>query len=178
MIGLLLASGFGCTPVEHAEEEPPPLGPIAQESSDVNLQISEKGVIRLELNAARMRRYEDPDSLYTIFDNGDDSSGRVGATFFDSLGQQSGTLSAEYVRFDETTREMIAAGDVVVESGEGRRLQTERLVWNEEAGTIEAPGFVSLTADNQNIRGYEFNASEDLLTWTLLRTTGRGVLPE
>ena len=146
--------------------------PTAHESWDVNLLITEEGVIRLELDAAHMLRYEDPDSVYTLFQKGDSLADRVTASFFDSLGTGTGTLSAEYVLFDEVEHTMIATGDVVLESTGGRRLESEKVLWNEELGTIQAPGFVSLTTEDQNIRGYELDADEDLKAWTIKRPTG------
>jgi len=171
---LLFIALSGCTRAEPgpASAADSDRAPMAQESWDVNLQISEKGVIRLVLVAAHMLRYEDPDSVYTIFEKGDEISDRVTVSFFDSSGSGTGILSAEYVLFDEVEHTMIATGDVVLESAEGRMLESERLLWDEDSGTIEAPGFVSLTTEDQNIRGYELEAAEDLRTWTIKRPTG------
>ena len=165
---------LGCTrtdpgPIANSESDP---APIAQESWDVKLQISEEGVIRLALEAAHMIRYEDPDSVYTLFEKGTDASGRVVASFFDTLGVETGTLIAENVLFNEVEHKMIATGDVLLESAHGRKLESERLLWDQDSGTIEAPGFVSLTTEDQNIRGYELDAREDLSTWTIKRPTG------
>jgi hypothetical protein len=169
----VLAILVGC-----ARTEPDPSSTIelsqeamAHESWDVNLQISEDGVIRLTLDAAHMVRYEDPDSVYTFFEK-DGQASRVTAAFFDSLGAATGTLSSEYVLFDEAEHTMIANGDVVLESARGRRLESEQILWNEESGSIQAPGFVSLTTEDQNIRGYELEATEDLSTWKIKRPTG------
>ncbi len=173
---VLLIALSGCTRAEtgpaSASVADSDRAPMAQESWDVNLQISEEGVIRLVLDAAHMLRYEEPDSMYTLFRKGDEISDRVTVSFYDSTGSRTGALSAEYVRFDEVDHTMIATGDVVLESTEGRTLESERLLWNEDSGTIEAPGFVSLTTEDQNIRGYELEAGEDLRTWTIKRPTG------
>lgn len=150
--------------------------PAAQESWDVKLQITEDGVIRLVLEAAYMRRYENPDSVHTLFEKGDGVLDRVTVSFFDSLAAKTGTLSAEYVLFDEVERTMIATGDVVLESASGRKLESERLIWFQDSGTIEAPGFVSLTTEDQNIRGYELEANESLGTWTIKRPTGTVII--
>ena len=171
---LLVFSLSGCSRID---PEPTSIAasqqtPMAHESWDVNLQISEDGVIRLVLDAAHMMRYEDPDSVYTLFEKGDGISDRVAVSFFDSLGEGTGTLSAEYVLFEEVEHTMIATGDVILESAGGRKLESERLLWDEDSGTIEAPDFVSLTTEDQNIRGYELKAREDLRTWTIKRPTG------
>lgn len=176
---LAVLSGIGCTKVQPdstlSEEQ---IGPMAQESRDVILQISERGVVRLELEAGRMMRYEDPDSVYSLFESNDGGGSRVTATFFDSTGSMTGTLSAERIRFNETDHTMIANGDVVLESGAGRRLQSEELRWDEDRGMIEAPGFLSLTTEDQNIRGYELEATEDLSSWSIQRPTGRVTIRE
>jgi lipopolysaccharide assembly outer membrane protein LptD (OstA) len=129
-------------------------------------------VIRLVLDADHMIRYDDPDSLYTVFQRSDAGEARVKASFFDSLGLPTGTLTAERIMFDETGHVMIATGDVILQSEDGRRLQSEKIIWDEEARSGHAPGYVSLTTEDQNIRGYELDASEDLARWKLKRPTG------
>ena len=180
MLILALLGVAGCTPTDLEQADPDEVvqGPLAQESWDVNLQISEEGVIRLELDAAYMLRYDDPDSLYTLFDRGATAEDRVTATFFDSLGTQNGTLSAESVRFDEVDHTMIATGDVVLSSVEGRTLESEELHWDKDSRSIGAPGFVSLTTEDQQIRGYELVADEDLGTWSIERPTGTVTIRE
>jgi hypothetical protein len=172
-------AGLGCTEVRQRPQagESDPVGPIAQESRDVSLEISENGILRLVLEADLMLRYDDPDSLYTIFRRGEDTDTRVNATFYDSLGNLSGTLSAERVRFNEIDNTMLANGDVVVDSDRGQ-LESEEVHWDEESGQISAPGFVSLTTDKENFQGYDLEANEDLSRWSLKKPTGTFTIEE
>jgi hypothetical protein len=178
-IPLLVLTGIGCTEIEYRRQDigVDEIGPIAHESWDVNLEISEDGVLRLVLEAAHMTRFDDPDSLYTIFEKDDDPQSRVKTTFYDSLGNLSGTLSAEKVWFNEIDNTMIATGDVVVES-DGGQLKSEEVHWDEESQQIVAPGFVSLTTDRENFQGYDFEANEDLSTWSLKKPTGTFTVEE
>lgn len=173
LLALVMAGSLAaCSRYESSSgdlEEPD--APMTQESRDVTLEISDEGVIRLVLEAGHMVRFEDPDSVYTVFQESE-TDNRVRALFFDSLGQETGRLASERVLFDEIKRVMIARGDVVLESSDGRRLQSETIIWDEVSHSVEAPGFVSLTTEEQNIRGYELVASEDLDRWTLKRPTG------
>lgn len=169
----LISLLIGCTRMETADNSPTELqGPLAQESWDVSLEISEKGVIRLTLEAAHMLRYEEPDSVFAMFERSDTLTDRVTASFFDSLGIGTGTLIAERIRFDEVDHSMIASGDVVLTSSDGSKLETEELLWDEGEGTISAPGFVSLMTDDRNLRGYELEANEDLSNWSIKRLSG------
>ena len=170
----------GCSPADRRQggRDEAFEGPVAQESWDVVLQISERGVIRLVLDAAHMVRYEHPDSVHTLFERGEDGNDRVTATFYDSTGAKTGTLSAESVLFDEEAHTMVATGDVVLESNEGRKLKSEEVFWDKDSRTIEAPHFVSLTTEDQHIRGYELVADEDLKTWSLSRPTGTVTIRE
>jgi len=177
IIAILLA-GCARTEPESAEELSSVEGPLAQESWDITFSISQQGVIRMVLEAAHMVRYDDPDSLYTVFERGDAPADRVRATFYDSTGVQTTNLTAESVLFDEKDHTMIARGDVVLESEQGRKLESEYVEWNEDARTIEAPDFVSLTTENQHIMGYELIANEDLSTWSIKRPTGTVLIRE
>ena len=68
---------------------------------------------------------------------------------------------------------MIAIGDVVLVTDEGRRLESERLAWDAAMRSIEAEGFVSIQDKDASFQGYGFTASEDLSDWELLRPTGQ-----
>lgn len=170
-LAFVLAAVAGCSEIQTDRDVDREIGPLAQESWDVSLQISEDGVIRIQLDAAHMIRYDDPDSVLTIFD-ADSSGGTVTATFYDSLGSETGVVTAHKVLFDQHDKAMIASGDVLIESSNGRTLRTERVFWFEDAGRIEAPGFVSFTTEDQNITGYEMEATEDLDEWSIRRVSG------
>ncbi len=148
------------------------VAPGYQESWRVEFRVTERGVIRMVLAAPYMVRYDEPDSLYTRFSASDSVADRVVVTFYDSLGALTGTLTANVVLLDEASYKMIASGDVILASETGRRLESERIIWDDASKQIEAPGFLSLTTEDENIRGYRLRADEDLDSWEIERVTG------
>jgi len=153
--------------------------PDLQESWGVELQVSEMGIARMHLEAWHMERYDDPDSLFAFFERNPDVDGdRVQAIFYDSLGDQSATLTAESVRFDDENEQLIATGDVRVVGQTGRILQCELLNWDQVERSISAPGFVYLQTEDEKIRGFDLVGDENLDNYVIRRITGTVVVRE
>lgn len=163
-----------------------------QESWGAVFRISDEGVRRVHLSAGYMARYERGDStyldLYTeaptegavpdSLANAGLGKGRVTAYLFDAAGDSSAVLTADRARYYENDRLFEAEGQVVVTTGTGRRLETERLLWREDEQQVDTDGFVRITTPTEQIQGYDLTADEDLETYTLLRVTGRVVRTE
>ena len=153
--------------------------PALEESWDIILNISEDGLPRIRISSWHMERYDDPDSLFTLLErNPDNLDDRVDATFFDSLGSENGTLTAESVRFDEDGDRLIATGDVHVRVASGRLLQAEQLKWDQAQRRIEVPGFVNLETEDETIRGFGLESDESLDNYVIRRITGTVAVPE
>lgn len=90
----------------------------------------------------------------------------------DSLEVES-TLTAKYGRRDLEKKTMEVRDSVVVTSADGRVLETERLVWEEEGDRIYSDRFVKITEANGDISqgiGLETNSSFEPLK--ILKYTG------
>jgi len=153
--------------------------PALQESWDIILNISEAGVSRIRLTAWHMERYDDSDSLFTLFEsNPDSASDRVEATFHDSTGVENASMTAESVRFDEEGERLVATGDVHVSASSGRLLEAEVLHWDQSRRRITVPGFVYLKTEGEEIRGFDLEADENLDNYVIHRITGTVVVRE
>ena len=153
--------------------------PALQESWDIVLNISEAGVSRIRLTAWHMERYDDPDSVFTLFESNPDSTNdRVEATFYDSTGAENASMMAQAVRFDEEGERLVATGDVHVTASSGRMLEAEVLHWDQPGGRITVPGFVYLVTEGEEIRGFDLEADEDLGNYVIHRITGTVVVKE
>lgn len=166
-----------------AEERPD------QESWDVRFSVyespagSEGSRPRLELVAAYMAVYERADSTYTVLRSAPDSAAtRVTARLFDPEGapraEPSAVVYADRIFYYDEDRHFEARGDVVVETSEGKRLESEVLFWYESERKVRTPGFTRLTTPNENIQGYGFVADENLEFYSLARVTGKGTIEE
>ncbi len=177
-VSLSACSSERATPVsvgQIAAEEGPD-----QESWNVDYYLGEAGQPRAQLRAAHMARYETSDSVYVVLDGREADGGNDGVVeveVFGADGDQS-HVAAREIRIDEEARTYVLAGDVVVVSSSGRKLQTERLTWFEREAQIRAPGFVRITSETENLQGYGLDADEMLERYTLGKVTGRVYLED
>ena len=151
----------------------------AQESWGVELQRSEGGVPRVVLRAPYLARYERPDS--TVVRLGPDTAGgdtaggdtaRVRVAIYDEAGAPTATLTADRLDYRDRQQEFVATGRVVVTTEGGRRLESERVVWNEAAKSLRADGLFRFTSPTERIQGYGLRASENLSRYTFTRARG------
>ena len=155
-----------------------------QESWDVRLGMSEDGRPRAHVVAPYMAKYEREDSSYALLlpaadGLASDSLGvdslrvRVTAYLFDEEGDSSATLEADRMVYLDEEGRFEARGDVVVVTREGKRLESEHLLWYEAEREVRTPGFVKITTPTERIQGYELVSDEDLDEYTLARVTGQ-----
>lgn len=134
---------------------------------------------RLRMEADYLAEYERGDSTYTLLQGHPDSTGRrVVATLFDAVGDSSAVLRAERVYYFTADKRFEARGNVVVVTNEGRRLESEHLVWFEAERKVRTPGFVRITMPDERVQGYGLVADEDLTTYQLSRVTAEILLEE
>jgi LPS export ABC transporter protein LptC len=143
-----------------------------QETWDVDFDIEIDGQRRARLAAAYAARFERQDSTFARFGPGA-TTRRVRVVVFGEDGQRSATVEADHLDYLEEARKFVATGDVVVLSESGRRLEGERLIWDEAARQIRSDGFVSITTATEKLQGYRLVADESLDTYRLARITGQ-----
>lgn len=146
-----------------------------QESWGAVLRISESGRLRVVLEAPYAARYERPDSTFTRL-SGDPAGAdtvRVRVSLFDDGGAPSATVHANTLIYDDRERRFEAEGRVVVETGGGRRLESERVTWNEAERRLRAPGRFRFTSPAERITGTRLVAAEDLSRYTFASASGQ-----
>lgn len=166
------------------EAAPPSLDDVrseiepTQQSWDVHYVVSEAGGRladsrpRIEIRAHHMATYETEDSTYTVM-RSDTTGQRVIAFLYDEAGDTSATVHADRLILHEKDRRFEARGEVVVETKEGKTLESEHLVWLEDDRSVRTPGFVRIHTPKERIQGYNLVADEDLETYSLARVTGQ-----
>lgn len=169
LIGLVLA---GC----NRYEAPPGVADTTataptREAWGVHLTVSDADRLRVRLEAPYMATF-DADTLVHVL-SADTSGGRVRADLYDDAGRPTADLTADSLRYYEQERRFTALGNVLVVTEEGRRLETQRLTWLEAERTVSAPGFVHIVTPDEDVRGYDLTASEDLTTYRIRRVTAQ-----
>ena len=173
---LILAVG-GCTPVA---ETPPGAAASAErvpvrEAWNVRFAVQEGGRTRARLDAAHLAAYEG-DSTYTLLSGSEDGQRPVTVQLFDDGGQPLATLTAPRVAYLESRRQFVADGGVRVATSGGRTLSAERVVWDEAARRVEAPGRVRFTSPTEQFEGEDLSADERLDTYRFRRITGQATV--
>jgi lipopolysaccharide assembly outer membrane protein LptD (OstA) len=140
----------------------------AQESRRVDYRLSVEGQPRLQLEADRLMRYEEGDSVRIVLEGTP-----VQGWLFTPEGDTSARLEAQRVTYDETGRRFVAEGKVTVTTLKGNQLWTDRLQWLEAQRRLIAPGFVRLVSPTEHVEGLELEADEQLESYRLRHVSGR-----
>jgi LPS export ABC transporter protein LptC len=155
-LGLLVLAllGGGCGP-EPAEQqsgtgEPPP----QQVVQGMRLRQSEGGRVRWELAADSAMSYGEKERMHLWV---------VRVEFHDAETESlRSTLTAREGEIDPRTEELMARGNVVVTTSEGRRLETEELRWDPKRAKVISDLPVRLTKGKSVITGTGIEADPDL----------------
>ena len=142
------------------------------ESWDTEMVISEEGRPRLTMSADYMARYETPDSTWMVLTGADEDTDRVRVVIFDVEGDTSAVVTSQRIIYHERARRFVARGDVDVQSGEDRWLESEHLAWSEDTARVRTPGFATIRTPTETLSGYGLDADENLTDFTLARVTG------
>ncbi len=106
---------------------------------------SDSGLVQWRLTAPRADRYAKEKLI--MLDN-------PVIEFFDKEGTRQTTLISDAGEYSEETRDMLAYGNVKVESADGDVLETDSLFWNSKQDKILSHSFVKLTRGRDVITGY------------------------
>jgi LPS export ABC transporter protein LptC len=139
----------------------------SQIGDSVTLLYTDSSQLKIVLKANRMLVYnKNVAEPFTILSKG------LFVTFFDEEEKISSTLKANYgVRFDLSKR-MEAKYAVEVVNKEGKKLETEKLIWDEANKRIYTDAFVKITTDKEIITGKGLESNQDFTKYNLKEVTG------
>lgn len=139
-------------------------GPI-ESAFDVEIIYTDQAFVRMILQTPQMDRYENENN-YLEMPQG------LTVVFYDTLMQQTSSMSARYaISYDET--EIIEARDDVIVINElGEKLNTEELIWDQVNRIIYSEKFVRITTEDEVTYGEGFRADERFDTWEITNPRG------
>jgi LPS export ABC transporter protein LptC len=114
---------------------------------------SDSGMVQWKLTAPKANRYNK--EKLVMLEN-------PVIEFFDKEGKRQTTLVSDAGEYSEETRDMLAFGNVQVESVEGDVLETDSLLWNNELDKILSNSFVRLTRGRDVITGIGLECDPNL----------------
>ena len=86
----------------------------------------------------------------------------VRVDFYDELGRRSSTLTAREGELNQVRKDMSARGDVVVQTTEGTRMNTQALRFDNQTHKITSDQFVRVERHGDVVTGYGFESDPNL----------------
>ena len=121
---------------------------------DVDYTRTDSAKLQVRLLSPEMEKYEGKEP-FTVFPQGFE------VIFYDSVGQKSSFIKANYGIMYERSKDMRARNDVVVKNYEtNEQLFTENLYWNRKKKIIRSGTFVKIVTPDKVIYGDSLRASE------------------
>jgi LPS export ABC transporter protein LptC len=125
-----------------------------------DILLSNHGIREALVHSEYLEKYLRIDSTLLV---------NIDATFYDSLGNLSSTLTADSGIVREKTRELKSWGDVVVKSHNGVTLEADSLYWNEKENRIVTESYVRLTQNGSVQTGYGLESDSRLTNFKIKR---------
>lgn len=150
-----------------------------QESWFTQFDVMQGPQPRLQIHADYMAKFEETDSTYMRLTGHPDSlNRRVLAYLFDEVGDSSATIVADEMIYFESDRIIESKGNVIVNTNDKKKLETEFLIWHEIDKRVRTSGFVRITTPREQIQGYNLDADEDLENYEIARVTGQTIVDD
>ena len=137
-----------------------------------HFNLTDAGLSRAELLS---------DTAYFFDDNTRIELRKVETTFYTASGARDAYLTSKRGTYNNRTSQMIARGNVVVTTEEGRRLTTPELSYNQTSNEISSDSAFVLTEPGRRLEGIGFRSDPNMQNIQILRTrsgsTGVVTLP-
>lgn len=149
-----------------SKKEPPVAAhsPLADSADQImygaSFVLTEKGIAHAQMHG---------DTLYFFDDNTRIESEKPTITFFTSTGAKDAVLTALHGTSNTRTNNMIARGNVVVVSEDGRRLTTEELLYNQGRNEISSDSAFVMTEPNRRLAGIGFRSDPNMKNIQILK---------
>jgi len=149
---------------------------VKQMTKDVEMPVSStKNVEMLYTDSARLRAKVKAPRRDTYLGEKEriEFTEGVEVKFYDEDGSESGELKAKYAINNTKTEQLIARNNVqLVNKLEGKRLETEELIWDQKTGRIYSDKFSKITSKQEVIYGDGFESNQDFSQYRILKIRG------
>ncbi len=170
LCALMAAAHGGCT---KADEKPTEHVEISQDAPDdeswhTTILFTDSVRMKARLTVGHARRYVS--RMETMLDS------NVYVQFYNDSGQVTATLIADSARIDDRTRDMVAYGNVHVESDNNMRVvDTDRLHWSNDRRVFFSDTDVKIDdrKEDRVIRGRGFESDDGLRNYKIYNASGR-----
>ncbi len=139
----------------------------SQTGDTVTMLYTDSAQLKIVLKANRLLMFEkNVSEPFTVMPKG------VYVTFYDNEEKISSTLKANYgIRYEQSKR-MEVKYAVEVVNKEGKKLNTEHLIWDEANKTIYTKADIKITTATEIIMGKGFKSNQDFTKYEIDEITG------
>jgi LPS export ABC transporter protein LptC len=148
----------------------PPAGDVmttdsipSQESFNSTVTFSDSGKTKAVLIAGRIRIFSKFN--YTLIDSG-------AKVDFYKNGVYSSTLTGKRGKIYDATKDVEVYDSVKMVSENGSVLTTQKLYWINKTQRIKSDEYVHIKTPNEDIRGYGFEADQNLKNYVIYKVSG------
>lgn len=173
-VALIILVAVACS----SKKQPPVAAhsPLADSADQVmygaSFVLTDNGISRAQMQG---------DTLYFFEDNSRIESENPHITFFTATGAKDAVLTSRHGTSNTRTNAMVARGNVVVVSEDGRRLTTEELIYNQQKNEISSDSAFVLTEADRRLQGIGFRSDPNMKNIQILKGVSgiaRGVSTE
>lgn len=133
---------------------------------NIVIDYNDSSLLKARIASPLMNNYLNREHPYLEMPKG------VKMEFFDDSLQVMSTLTANYAIRYEREKKMEAQNKVVVINKKGDKLETERLVWDENSASFYSDKHVTITTGEERIEGNGLEANEDFTRYKIKKVTG------
>ena len=156
-----------CVDAEYFAADTIPFDKVNIEQVDsVTIRYSDSAKVKVIVTAPTLLRFNEAANIRQEFPDG------TRVEFLDEFGTINSLLTADYAIRYEAKSVIIVQGNVIWTSIDGKRLESEELIWDERKKRIHTKKFVHIVTKEQDVYGYGLEADQDFNTWSILAPFG------
>jgi len=137
-----------------------------EKAENVEFSYTDSGRLMAIIKAPKTARFTLKERPYTEMVEG------VNAQFFDKNLVVESTLKSDYAKSFDKEKLIEVRNNVVVTNIKQEKLETEKLMWDQNKAIIYTDKHVTITTKNQIITGTGMRANQNFTKWTILKPTG------
>jgi len=136
-----------------------------QESWEVNIILTDQGMIRAKIRSGHLEKYNEKE--FIMLDS------NVTVDFFDSDEKHTSILTSNKAEVDQSSNDMKAIGNVVAVSDSGISLYSNTLVWDSKNEKLRTKDKIMITTlEKDTLYGIGFESDSNLENWKIINPSG------
>lgn len=138
---------------------------FTEHAEDVEMRFSDSGSLKAIIIAPVLARHPGKET-YTTFDKG------VNGNFYGSQGTVENSLKANYGISYDFKKIIELRNDVQLVNYKDEKLNTDKLIWDQNTGKIYTDAFVKITTPENIIYGEGFESNQNFTEYRIFKVKG------